>query len=125
MAVGNIDSSPAEEIVVIRGQRGARQLLALNADGSPVDGWPVDGRPAGMSFHSNFALGEFSNASPGLEVVSYLVRLDPVGNIMEWGITTLTGSGDTLPGWPITYQVIGSRPDLTNPLLVVDLSNVA
>ena|GEM_PF-2304741 len=122
MVLGNIDNNPSQEIVVTTGQRLARQLLALKADGSPVDGWPLDGEPKGMVFNPMFSLGEFSRTTPGLEVVSYLARPDPSGYPMEWGIGIYAGSGTPLPGWPLTYPVVGSTSGrFFDPPLVVDL----
>src|SRR5262245_8183161 len=85
--VGNIDGDPTLEIVVTALANGP--LYAWNSDGSTQPGWPLsDFLGAGYP-----ALGEFSPASPGLEVFAGYFAHDN-------GLVAYNGSDSRLPGWP-------------------------
>jgi hypothetical protein len=83
--VGNIDGDPQLEI--LRTELANGPLSAWNHDGSVLAGWPPT-----MTLGAAYpALGNLSNAHPGLEVFS-----------AHWGTTLGAWSGDgvALPGWP-------------------------
>ena len=82
--VGNIDSSPDQEIIVTGLASGP--LYAWKSNGSLVTGWP----PSDIDTASYAALGNLSNGSNGLDVISS--QLDET-------ISVHNGTGNTLANW--------------------------
>jgi hypothetical protein len=114
MVIGNINDDPALEIITMSSDGNARQLLALKADGSLVPGWPQ-----GTEIVPHLALGQLSTSSPGLEVVSKLSRttVDMGTSIRLGGLSVHDGSGNLLPGFPITYTLGGGSPSDGIPVM--------
>jgi hypothetical protein len=83
--VGNIDSDPKLEIIVSGFANGP--LYAWHSDGSSVTGWPLT-----ATYSAGYAaMGNISNALPGLEVVA---------GYFNSRLIAVSGTGNNLTGWP-------------------------
>ncbi|HKP53677.1 MAG TPA: VCBS repeat-containing protein [Chloroflexia bacterium] len=105
LVVGNINSNPFEEIVALPAFGMEPNVTVVEPDGSTTTRWA-----GGSGANPPLALGDFSNASPGLEIVSYFIKKREVQRAQqEWeaGISIYSGSGDILPRWPITQPFTG------------------